>query len=137
MPPIDFARRTSIAQVEEGTSLAPRFDADGPIPVVTPDALTGEVLMMGLTSGFLRSYEVCDGSDKRKAALDQKGIRYGVGNSRQIRNCPRNCKRRANLRCHCPSTGMGRRRQAKTRESGDLPSKPMIEPGRGAPERVF
>lgn len=43
-----FASRTSIAQVEEGTSLAPRFDADGHIPVVTTDAQSGEVLMMGV-----------------------------------------------------------------------------------------
>jgi len=48
MPAIPFATRTSIMQVEEGTSLAPRFDADGHIPVVTTDAQSGEVLMMGV-----------------------------------------------------------------------------------------
>ncbi|TVR96975.1 MAG: phosphoribosyl-AMP cyclohydrolase [Rhodospirillales bacterium] len=40
-----FAQRISVAQVEEGDELAPRFDADGLIPVVTTDADTGEVLM--------------------------------------------------------------------------------------------
>src|SRR5574338_160640 len=42
-----FARRASVAQVEEGNRLAPRFDAAGLIPVVTSDAATGEVLMLG------------------------------------------------------------------------------------------
>ena len=42
-----FAERVSVEQVEEGAELAPRFDADGLIPVVTTDAQTGEVLMHG------------------------------------------------------------------------------------------
>ncbi len=42
-----FATRDSVAQVEEGDRLAPRFDASGLIPVVTSDAATGEVLMLG------------------------------------------------------------------------------------------
>ncbi|MFO1153468.1 MAG: phosphoribosyl-AMP cyclohydrolase [Rhodospirillales bacterium] len=42
-----FAPRESIAQVEEGDQLAPRFDASGLMPVVTSDATTGEVLMLG------------------------------------------------------------------------------------------
>ena len=48
MHPEDFAPRTSIAQVEQGTSLAPRFDANGLIPVVTTDQTTCDVLMMGV-----------------------------------------------------------------------------------------
>ena len=42
-----FAPRISVEQVEEGADLAPRFDADGLIPVVTTDAESGEVLMLG------------------------------------------------------------------------------------------
>jgi phosphoribosyl-AMP cyclohydrolase len=42
-----FAARVSIEQVEEGAELAPKFDADGLIPVVTTDAADGEVLMLG------------------------------------------------------------------------------------------
>ena len=42
-----FAQRTSIEQVEEGYDLAPKFDADGIMPVVTTDAKTGDVLMLG------------------------------------------------------------------------------------------
>ena len=37
--------RQSVAQVEEGAALAPKFDADGLIPVVTTDYDTGELLM--------------------------------------------------------------------------------------------
>ena len=42
-----FAQRLSIEQVEEGHELAPKFDADGLMPVVTTDATSGEVLMHG------------------------------------------------------------------------------------------
>jgi phosphoribosyl-AMP cyclohydrolase len=42
-----FASRVSVEQVEEGSDLAPRFDANGLIPVVTSDAESGEVLMLG------------------------------------------------------------------------------------------
>ncbi len=45
--PSDFAKRVSVEQVEEGTELAPKFDRDGLLPVVTTDAATGEVLMLG------------------------------------------------------------------------------------------
>jgi phosphoribosyl-AMP cyclohydrolase len=40
-----FAQRLSVEQVEEGAELAPKFDQDGLIPVVTTDAGSGEVLM--------------------------------------------------------------------------------------------
>ena len=40
-----FAPRVSVEQVEEGRDLAPKFDADGLIPVVTTDADSGDVLM--------------------------------------------------------------------------------------------
>ena len=42
-----FSPRTSVQQVEEGFELAPRFDDEGLIPVVTTDATSGEVLMHG------------------------------------------------------------------------------------------
>lgn len=40
-----FAARTSVEAIEEGMLLAPKFDANGLIPVITTDAETGEVLM--------------------------------------------------------------------------------------------
>ena len=42
-----FFSRRSVEQVEEGTQLAPKFDSDGLIPVITTDYETGEVLMHG------------------------------------------------------------------------------------------
>ena len=42
-----FAQRLSVEQVEEGSELAPKFDQDGLLPVVTTDAETGDVLMLG------------------------------------------------------------------------------------------
>ena len=44
---IEFTPRRSIEQVEEGTELAPKFDADGLIPAVTTDYESGELLMQG------------------------------------------------------------------------------------------
>jgi phosphoribosyl-AMP cyclohydrolase len=38
--------RADAADVEEGTTLAPKFDASGLIPVVVTSARTGEVLML-------------------------------------------------------------------------------------------
>lgn len=46
-PTVRFETRRSVEQVEEGTELAPRFDDDGLIPVVTTDYESGELLMQG------------------------------------------------------------------------------------------
>jgi phosphoribosyl-AMP cyclohydrolase len=46
-PTIRFETRRSVEQVEEGTELAPRFDDNGLIPVVTTDYGSGELLMQG------------------------------------------------------------------------------------------
>jgi phosphoribosyl-AMP cyclohydrolase len=40
-----FHNRVTVEQVEEGTELAPKFDAQGVIPVVTTDHDSGELLM--------------------------------------------------------------------------------------------
>jgi phosphoribosyl-AMP cyclohydrolase len=42
---IEFKPRKTVEQVEEGTELAPKFDAEGLIPVVTTDFASGELLM--------------------------------------------------------------------------------------------
>ena len=57
-----FAARGSPAEVEQGLSFQPKFDADGLIGAIVSDATTGEVLMFAamnaealqltLTSGF-------------------------------------------------------------------------------------
>ena len=47
MSDINFEQRKTVEQVEESTELAPKFDRDGLIPVVTTDFNSGEVLMQG------------------------------------------------------------------------------------------
>ena len=42
-----FEKRKSVEQVEESNELAPKFDEDGLIPVVTTDFESGELLMQG------------------------------------------------------------------------------------------
>ena len=44
---VRFQARESVAQVEEGDDLAPKFDDRGLITVVTTDAASGELLMQG------------------------------------------------------------------------------------------
>ena len=46
-PENGFATRRTIEQVEEGDELAPKFDAEGLLPVVTTDVESGELLMHG------------------------------------------------------------------------------------------
>ena len=47
MSSINFEKRKNIEQVEESSELAPKFDGNGLIPVVTTDYSSGEVLMQG------------------------------------------------------------------------------------------
>ncbi len=47
MSKITFGVRNSVVQVEEGTELAPKFDAQGLMPCVTTNAQNGDVLMLG------------------------------------------------------------------------------------------
>ncbi len=44
---VTLGERETVEQVEEGTDLAPKFDENGLLPVVTTDADSGEVLMLG------------------------------------------------------------------------------------------
>ena len=56
----EFAERVSKDVVETGTVLAPKFDADGLIPVVTTDYATGELLMVAYMNAeaFKRTIEI-------------------------------------------------------------------------------
>ncbi len=45
-----FKKRDNIKEVEEGKYLAPKFDKNGLIPVVTTDFKTGDILMHGYMS---------------------------------------------------------------------------------------
>lgn len=77
-----FAPRVSIEQVEEGTDLAPKFDANGLIPAVTTDAESGELLMHGYMNAealerTIRTGEAHYYSRSRKA-LWHKGATSGL-----------------------------------------------------------
>ncbi|HEU0062426.1 MAG TPA: phosphoribosyl-AMP cyclohydrolase [Hyphomicrobiaceae bacterium] len=45
MPAIAFAPRGGTAEVEQGHQFQPKFDADGLLPAIVSDAVSGEVLM--------------------------------------------------------------------------------------------
>ena len=77
-----FARRISVEQVEEGAELAPRFDPDGLIPVVTTDADSGEVLMHGYMNAEALRLTIETGEahywSRSRKALWHKGATSGL-----------------------------------------------------------
>ncbi|MGB3810105.1 MAG: phosphoribosyl-AMP cyclohydrolase [Parvibaculum sp.] len=85
-----FGPRGTEAEIEEGTVFAPKFDADGLIPVVATDANTGDVLMFAWMNAealekTIRTGDVWYWSRSRKA-LWRKGETSGQTQSvRDIR----------------------------------------------------
>jgi phosphoribosyl-AMP cyclohydrolase len=77
-----FARRESVEQVEEGHTLAPRFDEHGLIPVVTTDADSGELLMHGYMNAeaLARTIETGEAHyfSRSRQALWHKGATSGL-----------------------------------------------------------
>ena len=77
-----FAQRQSIEQVEESTDLAPKFDAQGLIPVVTTDATNGEVLMQGYMNAEALELTVATGEahyySRSRKVLWRKGATSGL-----------------------------------------------------------
>ncbi len=77
-----FAPRVSIEQVEEGVELAPKFDANGLIPVVTTDYESGEVLMHGYMNAeaLTRTIEIGEAHyySRSRKALWHKGATSGL-----------------------------------------------------------
>ena len=77
-----FAKRLSVEQVEEGTELAPKFDAQGLLPVVTTDAQTGDVLMLGFMNdeALARTIETGEAHywSRSRQALWRKGATSGL-----------------------------------------------------------
>ena len=77
-----FAPRRSVAAVEEGLELAPKFSADGLLPVITTDAKSGEVLMHGYMNEAalletLKTGQACYWSRSRQC-LWRKGAQSGL-----------------------------------------------------------
>ncbi|HEX7380710.1 MAG TPA: phosphoribosyl-AMP cyclohydrolase [Nevskiaceae bacterium] len=79
---IRFAARTSVAQVEEGRELAPKFDADGLMPCVTTSADTGEVLMLGYMNAEALRRTIATGEahywSRSRRVLWHKGATSGL-----------------------------------------------------------
>jgi phosphoribosyl-AMP cyclohydrolase len=77
-----FAARESIEQVEEGAELAPKFDDNGLIPVVTTDADSGEVLMHGYMNAEALTKTIETGEahywSRSRQALWHKGATSGL-----------------------------------------------------------
>lgn len=77
-----FAPRESIEQVEEGDELAPKFDDNGLLPVVTTDATSGEVLMHGYMNAEALEKTIQTGEahywSRSRQALWHKGATSGL-----------------------------------------------------------
>ena len=78
----EFSPRTSVEQVEEGTELAPKFDADGLIPAVTTDFQSGELLMHAYMNAEALSKTIETGEahyySRSRGALWHKGATSGL-----------------------------------------------------------
>ena len=76
-----FAPRTSVEFVEHGFSLAPRFDANGLIPVITMDADAGDILMLGHVNDEALCLTIATGEmhdwSRSRRALWRKGEHSG------------------------------------------------------------
>ena len=77
-----FGTRDSVEQVEEGNELAPKFDEDGLIPVVTTDMASGELLMMGYMNAeaFAKTIETGEAHywSRSRQSLWHKGATSGL-----------------------------------------------------------
>lgn len=82
MSSITFKKRLTVEQVEEGYDLAPKFDKNGLIPVVTTDYSSGELLMHGYMNevAFKRSIEIGEAVyySRSREALWHKGATSGL-----------------------------------------------------------
>ena len=82
MSNFEFEKRKSIEQVEESTELAPKFDENGLIPVVTTDFSSGEVLMQGYMNeeAFKKTISLGEAVyfSRSKQALWHKGKTSGL-----------------------------------------------------------
>ncbi|MFC3674263.1 phosphoribosyl-AMP cyclohydrolase [Ferrovibrio xuzhouensis] len=77
-----FSKRVSVEQVEEGSDLAPKFDAEGLLPCVTTDADSGEVLMLGYMNAEALTRTIATGEahywSRSRKVLWHKGATSGL-----------------------------------------------------------
>lgn len=80
--PLVFPSRGSIKEFEEGSTLQPKFDANGLIPCITQDAKSGEVLMLGFMNDEALSASICTGLahyySRSRKKLWKKGEESGL-----------------------------------------------------------
>jgi phosphoribosyl-AMP cyclohydrolase len=80
--PTLFGERKTVEQVEEGTDLAPKFDADGMIPVVTTDHASGELLMHAYMNAEALTLTIQTGEahyfSRSRQAIWHKGATSGL-----------------------------------------------------------
>ena len=77
-----FGARVTVEQVEEGTELAPKFDAHGLIPAVTTDYTSGELLMHGYMNAEALTKTIETGEahyfSRSRQAIWHKGATSGL-----------------------------------------------------------
>jgi phosphoribosyl-AMP cyclohydrolase len=77
-----FGARVTVEQVEEGTDLAPKFDAHGLIPAVTTDFTSGELLMHGYMNAEALTRTIATGEahyfSRSRQAIWHKGATSGL-----------------------------------------------------------
>lgn len=82
MPEITFKERKTVFQVEEEKDLAPKFQENGLIPVVTTDYSSGELLMHGYMNeeAFKKTIELGEAVyySRSREALWHKGATSGL-----------------------------------------------------------
>ena len=81
---IQFEKRKSIEQVEESNELAPKFDSNGLIPVVTTDFSSGELLMQGYMNeeSFKKTLEIS--TKLRNKFSEANEISMGMSNDFEL-----------------------------------------------------
>ena len=81
MSDYEFSERGSTREIEEGATLAPKFDADGLVTCVTTDAASGELLMVAHMNAeaFARTIESGEAwyFSRSRKALWRKGESSG------------------------------------------------------------
>jgi len=81
-PDVQFSKRLTIEQVEEGHELAPKFDEHGLIACVTTAAGSGEVLMLGYMNAEALKLTITTGEahyySRSRKQLWHKGATSGL-----------------------------------------------------------
>lgn len=76
-----FAAPAGAAELEEGTALTPKFDADGLVTAVATDAASGEVLMVAHMNGAALAKTIASGEawyySRSRKSLWKKGETSG------------------------------------------------------------